>query len=190
MVVLRHDQAGGEEPIISAKEDDIWHALAKLARKQEEGHSSELIHWVVPNELACCHRPLRFHPLYGGSGKIIPREASCLVEEWAQRVRRAGIQSIIPLLHSRELRYYHQLDLGADNLIAFYQLKGFVVAHLPWDDPAHSGMTDDYFQQKLKAIRSEALAAFERLPKPVLVHCSAGIDRTPPVAAYIFCKAS
>jgi protein tyrosine/serine phosphatase len=29
------------------------------------------------------------------------------------------------------------------------------------------------------------LKAFRRLSKPVLLHCSAGIDRTPPVAAYL-----
>jgi protein tyrosine/serine phosphatase len=27
--------------------------------------------------------------------------------------------------------------------------------------------------------------AFQRLPKPVLLHCSAGIDRSSPVAAFL-----
>ena len=34
--------------------------------------------------------------------------------------------------------------------------------------------------------RHEALQAFDNLPKPVLLHCSAGIDRSSPVAAFIF----
>jgi predicted protein tyrosine phosphatase len=34
-------------------------------------------------------------------------------------------------------------------------------------------------------IKVEASDAFERIPKPVLLHCSSGIDRSPPVAAFI-----
>ena len=33
----------------------------------------------------------------------------------------------------------------------------------------------------------KVLKAFDVLPKPVLLHCSAGMDRTAPVAAYIAC---
>jgi protein tyrosine/serine phosphatase len=40
--------------------------------------------------------------------------------------------------------------------------------------------TDTRPAQKL-----QALEAFRRLPGPVLLHCSAGIDRTSPVAAFI-----
>jgi hypothetical protein len=37
----------------------------------------------------------------------------------------------------------------------------------------------------LEEVRKEALAAYDRRPKPVLRQCSAGIDRSAPVAAYV-----
>lgn len=41
------------------------------------------------------------------------------------------------------------------------------------------------FKSELQRIQKEALTAFDVLPKPILLHCSAGIDRSAPVAAFI-----
>ena len=41
-------------------------------------------------------------------------------------------------------------------------------------------------EQNLEHIRRAALGAYDQLPRPVLVQCSAGIDRSPSVAAYIW----
>ena len=54
--------------------------------------------------------------------------------------------------------------------IARYRAAGFAVAHLGVRD----GLTEPFTAAQLE----EAWAAFRRLPKPVLVHCSAGHDRT------------
>jgi protein-tyrosine phosphatase len=90
-------------------------------------------------------------------------------------------------MHPKELRHYAKLNLGASNLIELYEKAGFKVRHLPWEDPLHRLTADTRsFQGELMQIRADALAAFDALPKPVLLHCSAGQDRSSPVAAYIF----
>jgi protein tyrosine/serine phosphatase len=45
-------------------------------------------------------------------------------------------------------------------------------------------MTD--YQRPPESAMQEVLEAFDELPKPVLIHCSAAIDRTTPVAAFIY----
>jgi hypothetical protein len=176
------------EVFIERKTTEIRDALRNLRRKLEGGDESELVHWVIRDNLACSQRPLRHHPLFGGSGKNIASEAAPLVRDWPILMQCVGIKSIISLMHARDLVYYEKLNLGAPNLIAFYQSSGFEVVHLPWEDPHHSKTSNVQVRQKLLSIRDKALAAYDQLPKPVLIQCSAGIDRTAPVAAYIFAK--
>jgi hypothetical protein len=47
-------------------------------------------------------------------------------------------------------------------------------------------MTD--YQRPPEVNIEQVLRAFDELPKPVLLQCSAAIDRTVPVAAYIASK--
>jgi protein-tyrosine phosphatase len=102
-------------------------------------------------------------------------------------MRRAGIRGIISLMHPKELRHYAHLTLNAPDLIAFYRESGFEVKHIPWEDPAHRSCAErNSFGEELARVRVEALEAFDSLPGPVLLHCSAGIDRSSPVAAYIY----
>ena len=55
-----------------------------------------------------------------------------------------------------------------------------VVAH----DPSKLPLSKDVkYSENYQMI--EVGEAFDALPKPVLLHCSAGIDRTAPVAAYL-----
>ncbi len=144
---------------------------------------------MIPDALACAHRPLRHHPQYGGSGRDLPTEATSEVARWVDLIRDFGIHTIISLIHPKELRHYAHLDLGAEDLIYFYRKSGFEVRHIPWEDPAHRPTSERFtFQEELTRIREEALRAFDELPKPVLLHCSAGIDRSSPVAAYIWSK--
>lgn len=79
----------------------IAYDLSVLGRRLESGDESELVIWVIPGALACAHRPLRHHRLYGGSGRNIAAEAAPLVVAWAKRVRELGIKSI-PLPHARQ----------------------------------------------------------------------------------------
>jgi hypothetical protein len=108
-----------------------------------------------------------------------PREPRC----W-----RSGPSSpsIISFMHDRDLRCYQQIDLGGANLTAFLVREGFNVCALPWEDPAHSKTAPSMKQSKREQVCQEALEAYGRLPKPVLLMCSAGIDRSAPVAAFIW----
>jgi len=172
---------------VHAKATELRTALAALGRRLRAGDESQLLVWVIPGVLACAHRALRHHPQFGGSGRDLPREATPAVLDWVRRINGYGIRGIISLMHPKELRHYAQLDLGAADLIDLYRKKGFVVAHIPWEDPAHRQSSEPLpFEDELRTVRAEALAAFDTLLKPVLLHCSAGIDRSSPVAAFIF----
>jgi hypothetical protein len=108
--------------------------------------------------------------------------------EWIQRLKQRGIRSIISLMHPNELKHYARLDLGGVDLLEAYRQAGLEVAHIPWDDPAHRpGLTRATFDEELRRVRRETLKWFNELPKPVVLHCSAGIDRSSPVAAFIIC---
>ena len=174
------------EEAIREKTEEIKLALGELGRRLETGDDTRILYWVIPAHLACAHRPLRHHPRYGGSGRNLSPDAAPLVTEWARRVRAEGIRSIICLMHAKDLSYYAELDLGAENLLEFYAKQGFRVVSLPWEDPHHSRTATHDRQRKLCRIRTDALASYDGLPKPVLIQCSAAIDRSSPVAAYIY----
>jgi hypothetical protein len=176
------------EPEIGKKTQEIKSAMGRLGARLERGDESELLYWVVPNLLACAHRPLRHHPVWGGSGINLAPAATDLVIEWSQRVLGTGIRSIISLMHDRDIRCYQSLNLGAENLIVFYKQQGFRVAHVPWEDPHHKKSSPEEKRKTLLEVRQQALREYDNLPKPALVQCSAGIDRSSPVAAFIFIK--
>ena len=141
------------------------------------GHESEIAVWVIPGKLACSQRPLRYDPRFGGR-KPLPPEAKPLVIKWVERVKEMGIRSIICLLEDRQLdRYYVRGGLGLHEggLLSYYESKGFQVQHFPMMD----------YQRPREEEMQKVLKAFNELPKPVLLHCSASIDRTTPVAAFI-----
>jgi hypothetical protein len=174
---------------IRAKAQQIRTAMRSLGGRLDDGDTNNLFVWVLPDELACVHRPLRHHPRFGGSAHVLPAEATPAVVEWADQVLARGVKGIICLTHPKELRYYDALTLCPPGLLAFYRSRGLVVRHLPWDDPAHRppwGRAT--FESELLHIREEALDVFDVLEKPVAIHCSAGIDRSSPVAAYIWHK--
>jgi hypothetical protein len=111
-------------------------------------------------------------------------EASKLVKQWAVAIRSSGIASIISFMHDRDRRCYSQLALEASDINEFYERAGFVVARIPWKDPHYSKAEARAQQKNLQRCRHEALEAFDSLPKPVLLQCSSGIDRSAPVGAY------
>jgi len=65
-------------------------------------------------------------------------------------------------------------------LLSYYRAKGFAVGYVPVRDhrrpPLDDKQLDDVWQ------------AYQKLPKAVLVHCSAGCDRTGPAVEHIIAK--
>jgi protein tyrosine phosphatase (PTP) superfamily phosphohydrolase (DUF442 family) len=96
-----------------------------------------------------------------------------VVDEWIEDVKSQGVVSILCLLADDQLRLYAGLPTG---LLAYYQAKGLAVGHVPAKDHASPPLS--------AAQLAEVEQAFSALPKPVLVHCSAGIDRTESVRWY------
>jgi len=187
--VARRARAYGVDLEVKIKMAEVKKALESLGKKLCAGNQSNLLVWVIPNTLACAHRPLRYHPEFCGSGLELPIEATSAVLQWVEQVKTCGIRGIICLMHPKELRHYAKLNFGASDLLNLYEKAGFTVRHLPWEDPRHRPVTDlRSFRDELIQIRDEALTAFDSLPKPVLLHCSAGQDRSAPVAAYIFAR--
>jgi protein tyrosine phosphatase (PTP) superfamily phosphohydrolase (DUF442 family) len=155
-------------------------ALRDRLRLEPEGNP---LFWLIPSQLACTRRPLRDHPEYRAYvyEDHLPAEVGSLVVAWVDRILAAGIRSVICLLPDWQLRRYRGLRGMRDGLLALYQKRGIDVAHVPCPDPRHESVKKGW----LEGIRPLAYQSFLELPKPVLLHCSAGIDRSSPVAAHI-----
>jgi len=170
--------------VLTPDEKWIRGCLEQLRRQLCAGNNSKILCWVIPGVLACSQRPLRDHPVYspcssGFRPQPLPPEASTLVVEWVQKILDAGIKSVICLLEPAQLKkYYVQggLNLPSGGLLEYYQHRGLDVRHVP---------TTDY-QRPSAVVMQLVLTAFDLLPQPVLLHCSAAIDRTTPVAAFLF----
>ncbi len=127
-----------------------------------------MVSWIIEGELAVSARP----GYVAGEERSVPRDA---VESWIAEAWQAGVRSVICLLGDDQLPLY--LGATPEGLLARYRAAGFAVAHMGVRD----GLTNPFTAAQL----DEAWASFRRLPKPVLVHCSAGHDRTGRVVRHI-----
>ena len=160
-----------------ALEKSIRSRLSRIRQQIKAGDDSDIMIWLLNGRLACSQRPLRDHPTFGGRVPL-PPEARTLVIEWVERVKSAGIRSVVSLLEvAQHERYYIRggLDLHSEGLFGYYRSQGFEFCHVPATD----------YQKPSESEMDKVLAAFDRMPKPVLLQCSAAIDRTSPVAAHI-----
>lgn len=173
---------------LPALERSIKQSLQAIRDKIASGDDAEILLWLQEGTLACSQRPLRDHPQFntprpGRSPRPmpLPKSARPLVVDWVNRVKSHGIRSIVSLLEEgQHERYYVSggLNLHPDGLYGYYLAQGFEFCTIPLTDYKTPSMAE------MEAV----LAAFDRMPKPVLLHCSAGIDRTSPVAAFIVSK--
>lgn len=116
-----------------------------------------MLSWVVTNILARSHRP-------GYASEAVEQSS---VDDWIEEVRSLGIKSIICFLAEDQLGFYSKLP---DGLISYYRELGFNIAHIPACDYQSPPLSDEDL--------ARVWEAYKDLPKPILVHCSAGIDRT------------
>ena len=123
------------------------------------------LQWVIPGTMARSCRPC-----YNDD---IPTKR--LINKWLKEVGRMRIKSILCLLSQEQLDEFY----GANGiqLLEIYRQQGFALGHVP---------VPDY---QMPPLSSADLAMIQKalteLPKPWLVHCSAGIDRTGAAVEYI-----
>lgn len=120
---------------------------------------------VIPSQLYRTSRPG-----YSGGGRIPVTIGQ--VNLWVESAHALGIASIICLLSEEHLCLY-----PAPGLVAAYRAAGFQVRHIPAIDHSNPPLTTG----QLAAV----LSAWRELPKPVLIHCSAGLGRTGVAVAHI-----
>jgi hypothetical protein len=120
-----------------------------------------MVEWVIRDQLARSSMPGYAH----GRGFI----DQAIVDAWLMELRLWKIKSIICLLADEHLELYRDLSFYG-GLVGYYRSQDFEVAHIPVLDYQNPPLSEEDIRR--------VGDAYERLPKPVLVHCAAGIDRT------------
>ncbi|HAL48823.1 MAG: hypothetical protein FI707_04090 [SAR202 cluster bacterium] len=115
--------------------------------------------WAIDGVLARAQRP----------GYPVDRPPAEAVHRWVDAALTLGVQSVICLLDHEQLSHYDHIELGDNGLLAHCRARGLNVAHIPADDYKTPPLSETEL--------AEVWDAYQRLEKPVLVHCSAGRDR-------------
>jgi len=113
--------------------------------------------WVIEGTLAISSR----------SGHRSEDVSISVVESWIEKILKMEIKSIICFLAEDQLDFYARIPSG---LLGHYRNSGFEVLHLPEEDYLHPPLSEENLRK--------TVSGFKELEKPVLIHCSAGRDRT------------
>jgi hypothetical protein len=174
-------------PSEKERRNQIVNAMVEISRAGADP-LAPFFHWAIPDELACAQRPLRYHPVYVEQGLgSVPVQLRGEVLQWIGRVVDSGFQSIMCLATPQELGYYDGLDLSPGGLRGACEARGLVFESEPWPDPHHGRDLQEKAERLAMedGVKHRAWDRFQRLGRPVLMFCSAAIQRSPPVAAYI-----
>ena len=132
-----------------------------------------MVHWHIQNVLGTAPRP-------GYPSKTASKSK---VDDWIQSLKEQGVKSIICLLGDRQLAYYDALSLHPEGLLGYYREQGLAVRHVPVEDPAEMEAPPPT-PLSLEQLE-EVWEAFSQLLRPVVIHCSAMVDRSPYAAKHV-----
>jgi len=142
--------------------------------------------WVVDKRLACAPRPLRYHQRFGGRVSLLSPEAAPALREWLESLRTHGIGTIVVLATAGEMKRYSSVVAPLPDLLSLYRSFGFLVHHHPVEDPLHAPVSAKAgILDQIEALKPIILAEYEERTGGMLLHCSGGMDRTAPMAAFV-----
>lgn len=143
--------------------------------------------WVIEKKLACAPRPLRYDPKFGGRIPfLIPSEATSALSEWIGALKDESIGTIVCLATPGELKRYSLVVSPLADMVSLYRSSGFIVHSHPVEDPAHAPAHEKGgILQKMETLKPTILSEYQARTGAMLIHCSGGMDRTAPIAAFV-----
>jgi hypothetical protein len=142
--------------------------------------------WVLDKRLACAPRPLRYHQRFGGRVALLSPEAAPALREWLESLRSYGIGTVVVLATPGEMKRYSSVVAPLPDLLSLYRSFGFLVHHHPVEDPFHAPVSAQAgILAQMEALKPIILAEYEERTGGMLLHCSGGMDRTAPIAAFV-----